>query len=619
MARRREVYLRLRRGAGRLRARLAARRQAAPGTQPSHSTSAGHAPDVARESTNLGPVLDEAVLRAKRRMRIGADPDYDLVYENFDVIHYYLQAPHLLEKPQLDLVEHFLENGLAEGLSPDIDFSMGGYTGRYPRKATARRERSPYLEWLKRGRAAGEIADPAPGIRPMAEVLGMDPQQVIDLVRQRRHDVQQRFRTGKLGEMFARAAEIEPLIGAAWPEVARTKLLPLSTPVAVGELAAIYRAQEIAGFRRARLVLVINRARWGGGRRMEGHLTHALVGHVDPDDIVVIYTDNSAEGPDSRFPAGVRQIDFARLARPLQPEQAHQALVLLLRTFHADAIVNINSKMLHHAMRTYARPLAASERVFPCLFCNEQTAMGTLEGWSLRDFYRGFDHVEGVITDSDHFARYLIATYGVTESQQERLHVFRAPVDPGLPVAPESPARPGRRPQVFWAGRWDRQKRIDLFLGVAERMPDVDFRMWGAPLLGGSTPSVPPNVSVEGLYGHISDIPLAEADAWLYTSGWDGVPSQLLEVSMTGIPIVGTLVGGTGEVLGADDSWPVPEDQGAEAYVEAVRAVLADPAESRRRALALRERMLRQRTEKEFATQVANLLLRDDANEETGR
>ena len=64
---------------------------------------------------------------------------------------------------------------------------------------------------------------------------------------------------------------------------------------------------------------------------------------------------------------------------------------------------------------------------------------------------------------------------------------------------------------------------------------------------------------MEGRYGHISEIPLVEADVWLYTSGWDGVPSQLLEVAMTGIPIVGSLVGGTGEVLSEDDAWPVAE------------------------------------------------------------
>ena len=108
---------------------------------------------------------------------------------------------------------------------------------------------------------------------------------------------------------------------------------------------------------------------------------------------------------------------------------------------------------------------------------------------------------------------------------------------------------------------------------------------------------------LEGRYGHISEIPLAEADVWLYTSGWDGVPSQLLEVAMTGVPIVGTLVGGTGEVLGEDDAWPVGEDEAADGVRRRDPRGPRRPGESRRRPLALRERMLRERTGKAFAEQ----------------
>jgi glycosyltransferase involved in cell wall biosynthesis len=81
---------------------------------------------------------------------------------------------------------------------------------------------------------------------------------------------------------------------------------------------------------------------------------------------------------------------------------------------------------------------------------------------------------------------------------------------------------------------------------------------------------------------------------------------------MTGIPIVGTLVGGTREVLSEADAWPVDESAEAEAYVDAIRAVLADPAESRRRARALRDRMLGERTQQAFAEQAAELLLSPD-------
>jgi glycosyltransferase involved in cell wall biosynthesis len=599
--------------ARRLRARLPGRqltlRERLEAATPVRFPRWGRAPVVQLETTHLGPLVDEAVFNAKRQMRLGTDADYDLLYAHFDVLHYLLQAPELLDQPDVDLIEHFLEYGVEQRLSPDPNFSMAEYVTRYRRRWDDSRERSPFLMWLKRGRHSGDLADPAPGVGRMAYLLEMHPQHLVDLLSERRRDLQQRFRTGTLGEMLVKASEIEPLIGAVWTEVARPKLLPVSTPVVVGEVSSIYLAQEAAGFRPARLVFVINRARWGGGRRMEGHIAHALANHIDPSEIVVIYTDDSTKAPAGRYPAGVREIDFASLVTHIPKDRAQHALVMLLRSFQADAIVNINSRMLYHAMRDYGPALAATERLFLCFFCNEQTAMGTWEGWSLRYFYRTFDDVAGVITDSAHLAREITGTYHVGERQLERMHVFRAPVDPHLPVITESPDRPGRRPQVFWAGRWDRQKRIPLFLSVAELLPDVEFRMWGESVMGAQNRKLPQNVTAEGRYDHISEIPLREADVWLYTSGWDGVPSQLLEVAMTGIPIVGSLVGGTGEVLSEEDAWPVTDDDTAAAYAAAIRSALADPVDSRQRALALRERMLRERTEKEFADQVIDVLL----------
>lgn len=618
-----QQYLRWRNRAGRLRRPFAGRRQSVqqpPESAPRRVRPDGRQPDVALESTRLGSVMDEAVLRAKRRMRIGADPDYDLLYQNFDVLHYLLQAPDLIKEPELDLIEHFLERGREEGLSPHPDFDMTAYVERYPNRTAAHRVRNPFLYWLKHGRDAGDIADPTPRIRRVAPVLGLPPERVAELAAERRRDLQERFRTGRLGEVFARAAEIEPLIGATWPEIARPHLMPLSRPVVVDELCAIYQAQEAAGFGRARLVFVINRIRWGGGRRLEGHLAHALAGHLDPDQIVVIYTDDSVDASVKRFPDGVREIDFARMVRGLPPDRAEHALVMLLRTFHAEAILNVNSRLLYGAMRTYAKALSATERLFLCFFCNEQTVMGTWAGWSLSHFYRAFEHVAGVITDSENLARELTDTYRVPDRDRERIHVFRAPVDADLPVISESPARPGRRPQVFWAGRWHRQKRVAIFLEIARLMPDVDFHMWGESVrTSGHVDEAPDNVRLEGTYTHISEIPLADADVWLYTSAWDGVPSQLLEVAMTGIPIVGSLVGGTGEVLKEEDAWPVVETTEPQAYVKAIRAALADPGDARRRALALRERMLRERTGKAFAARAAEVLLGDDESRKSDR
>jgi glycosyltransferase involved in cell wall biosynthesis len=602
----RRLYRRLRPIAGRLRRWLKEK-----------LGKAGRAPDVSLEPTTLGLDLDEAVLNAKRQMRIGADRNYDLVYDNFDVMHYLLQTPRLIERPKLDLIKHFLETGVASMRSPDIHFSISEYLARHPERAHGP-EPSPYLEWLKRGRAAGEIADPAPAVTEMARLLGLEPAEVVDLLVARRTDLVERLLTGELGEMVARASELEPLISRTRVRYTRPRLLPFGHPPALEQISVIHAAHEAAGFRRARLVLVINRPRWGGGRRLEGNLAHAMVPRISPKDVVVVYTDGTGVTAEGRFPDGVREIDFVGLASHLDPEDAAAALVVLLRTFCADAIVNINSATLYRAMQFLGPALTASERLFLCFFCNERTPEGGLTGWSLRYFYRLFEHVAGVITDSDFLAQELRETFRVPDSHLDRIHVMRAPVDASLPFVAESPAGPNRRPQVFWAGRWDRQKRPALLLEVARRMPDVDFCIWGESVMDRRHGRIPRNVVLMGTYAHISETPLAEADVWLYTSSWDGVPSQLLEVAMTGIPIVGTLVGGTGEILSEADAWPVGETAPAGAYVDAIRAVLADPADSRRRARALRDRMLGERTQKAFADQATDLLLNRDRSAVAG-
>ena len=564
--------------------------------------------------------MDQAVARTKRRMQpAGIDPDYDLAHEHFDVTHFLQQARHMLEADRVDPLKVFLGNGPGAKASPEINFNMQAYLARHPERADGP-EPSPYLAWLKHGKAAGEIADPAPGVEKMAAVLGLEVDELVAILGETRSDLQARLRTGVLGDMFARAAEVEPLIGDLWTETTRPVVPPFFSAASVDQVSALHACQEAAGFATARLVIVVTKPRWGGGRRVEGHVAHALTrDHLEPHDIVVIYTDQSGASPEGRFPAGVRELDFAAAVEDTDPGAAQRALVELIRSFRSDAVININSRLLYEAMASYGKALASSERLFLMMFGNEQLAMGNWVGIPLRFFYRCFDVVEGVITDSEYLADWLRERHQLGTAGGDRIHVFRAPVDPELPVVAAPVMDPARRPQLFWAGRWDRQKRVDLAFEIARRLPEVDLRMWGEAVLNaGHRGEVPDNVTLEGRYDRFTDLPLTEADVWLYTSGWDGVPSQLLEVTMTGIPIVGSLVGGTGEVLDEAGSWPVAEAADPDSYVAAVRDVLADPAGARERSAALRERLVRERTEEAYAEHAAALLLRETGREETG-
>jgi len=563
--------------------------------------------------TVIGPGIDGVVARARANQQpAGIDPDYDLARDGFDHLTYLLQAPDLQTRPQVDPIAHFLARGADAAVSPDVNFGMRAYLDRNPHRRDDNGV-SPYVAWLREGRAAGEIADPAAGLDRVAPLVGMTPGEMADHLAGVRDDLSERVRYGALGEQIAKAAAIEPLIGKAWEATNQPRIQPVNAPEIARQMAAIERCQEQAGFRPARLVFVINRPRWGSGRRVEGHIVHALAGRVDPADVVVVYTDESGTTPAGRFPEGVREIDFAAATRGMPLPLSARVLVELLRSLRSDAILNINSKVMYEALGPYGKALAASERVFPVMFCNELMTQVHWAGWSLKHFYRTFDVVPAVITDSQFLKDELTERHLLSDEDRDRIHVFRAPVQPEIPVAPAPAATEGRRPRIYWAGRWDRQKRIDLVMDIARALPEADFHLWGEKVLQGDPmPATPPNVRLEGRYDSFADLDLGQADAWLYTSAWDGVPQLLLEVAMTGIPVVASVVGGVGELVPEGEAWPIhgPHDvDDPSSYAAAIREILADPDDARKRALKLRERLLEERSEQAYAEAAVALLL----------
>jgi hypothetical protein len=156
------LTVRVRRGLGGLARRVGLRRVGTGGQEP--DAAYGPKPDVVVERTNFGPMVDEMVARVRRNQRrYGVNPDYDLLREHFDHYRYMFQARELHEDPEADPIRIFLRAGATTDNSPDVNFSMEKYLARYPERSVGP-ERSPYLEWVKRGKAAGEIADPADGI-----------------------------------------------------------------------------------------------------------------------------------------------------------------------------------------------------------------------------------------------------------------------------------------------------------------------------------------------------------------------------------------------------------------------------------------------------------------------
>ncbi len=469
---------------------------------------------------------------------------------------------------------------------------------------------NPLQHWLVHGREEGRIASPFRDFIPAAKMLGQLPRdaegQLIGLL----GDLKQRFANGELGKMVAHAAQLEPLVEHTWTELTNIKVPPFHSDNMLNRAVALYNLQAQSGFRRARYVILTNRPRWGGGRRMEGHIAHALADLVGVEDVVFLTTEESGPLPADKIPDGVRYIPFSDLTHGQTDDSRQRILAEYLRSLRPDAVFNINSKLMWDAIEPYGKALAASMRLVVGLFCDERTEHGYRTGYPSRRFYRVADQLHAVCPDSEALANDLSEQFMLPEQFRSRMRVLKAPVDTGIPVAAPPADHGGRLRQVFWAGRFDPQKRIDLVYAIARDMPDTMFRMWGEPVMAGHqpVPTKPENVIHEGKYAAFGDLPLDEADAWLYTSEWDGVPSMLLEVAMTGVPLVGSRVGGTGEILKEGYCAAIDDSEDAAKYSDGLRWIFDNVDEARARALSLREALAAERTSDAYSADIQSLL-----------
>ncbi|WP_415714097.1 glycosyltransferase family 4 protein [Roseibium sp.] len=549
-------------------------------------------------------LVESARLRAKNRDRSDV---YDAICDEFDTC-FYLMRNRDVVRAKLDPIQHYISHGAKEGRDPSPNFSTSRYVHRYPEVRES--GLNPFFHWLTIGRSKGYIAEPFGDFDSLCEIVDKSPHEVQEILTRKRQEMRERFEYGTLGEMVAKAAQIEPLISHTWPEALQVKFPPFNVEPAVKKLNAFCRLQKAAKFTKAKVVFVINRPRWGGGRRMEGHIAHAIEKYYGSENFLVIYSDQSDEVWHGRFPDGSRHIDFAAETKDLPVSEKQRVLVEFIRSLDPEAVFNINSKLLWDSLKVYGKALTATVPIYACLFCNDQDAFGFWGGYPSKFFYRYFDMLKGVLCDSHFLADQLVHRHLVPAAQKHKVVVLRAPVDPSIEPTRAPPLGQNRRPQVFWAGRFDKQKRVDIVLQLAERLPHVDFRLWGGTNQGSSLPFATPskNVVLEGKYDRFSELPLAECDVWLYTSAWDGVPSMLIEVSMTGVPIVGTLVGGTGEILQENMSWRISDIENVDAYRDGIVDVLNNSNIARERAKNLREYLLRNRTVESYQFALEKLL-----------
>lgn len=582
-----------------------------------------------RETPAYGAVFQARIARAAAKGRpVGEDAAYDATRADFDTAYYLACNADLTAAEKIDPVDHYIRRGMFEARDPSALFGTREVAARLgldlPRAPADPGAPSVLARW--RG-----AEDPAPTVpfdnaEAVARAAGLSLAEIDAAYAARYVDLRGRLMFGDLGAEVLSAARIDPLVTQAWPEALQVRIPPFHSKPSALRLTALLRAHETLCHRPARAVIVVNRPRFGGARRLEGHLAHALAQRMSqgmsPEEIVVISTDKPGAMPEGKFPAGLRHVDFATLIEGERIPQRPRLLVHLLRSLAPEVVFCVNSRLMWDALAPFGKALARSMRLVGCFLCNEQDLYGTWTGYPLRRFHRHFDILDAVITDSEALRAAFVADFLLPPDDAARIHTLAAPMPtPAPPLAPRTappPRDPARRPRIGWAGRLDPQKRVGLAFEIARALPEADLLMWGDPVSGNpqSWPPQPETVTRKGAYRALGDVPIETLDAWLYTSAWDGVPQMLLEIAGLGLPVVATDVGGVAEAVAPPGAPPdshgvlIAPDAPPEAYATALRTILDDPAPAWAAAGARRAYLAATRTEAAYAADLWALLAR---------
>ncbi len=573
-------------------------------------------PDVPSLSTNgvkhSPKIGDGQTPKASQRS------DYALLAAHFDE-EFYLRRYQDIARGTIDPALHYLNNGGKELRFPCPDFDPKYYTKKYSDVKPSKT--NPYLHYLKVGRQEGRSPSAMSAGNPhydgFSEMLGISATHLQSAVANRKKDIRKRLKSGELGEMVARAEKLEPLIKHAWLEALRPGVSPVRSPQMTQQMFAMHNLQEQADWQRAKVAVLVPWVHVSGAARVAGFLTAALASVFGASEVVVVRTETSEFQFPEWFPAECRQIDFATQADGLAESARERLLVEYLRSLRLEHVFNVNSRTFWGALNSFGVALSKSMELHTYLFCNEKNLYGDWVGYPVRNYHKFADILQSVICDSQFLRNELHDRFIVPSEQADGLTVIETPINSIIKVVNRKPRVYPERPRVYWAGRFDRQKRVDIAFAIANEMPDVDFHFWGKPRLdlGFEKLQTPKNVTLEGLYKEFEDLPLSECDAWLYTAEWDGVPNILLDVASAAVPLVGSVAGGTGEVLLEGYSEPIIDIQDIDAYVAGLRRVIEDPKTAKKRALELRERILKQRSNEAYVESIKTLLARGTPHE----
>jgi len=207
--------------------------------------------------------------------------------------------------------------------------------------------------------------------------------------------------------------------------------------------------------------------------------------------------------------------------------------------------------------------------------CTLHRCQGTIAGsfaFSLRGMWSRlagyFKYVDLFLSCSE-FQKCNLVKYGIPES---KIRVIPNFTDSAI-------GEYDKEDYVAFVGRLSHEKGIDCLMKIAEKMPDVKFRIAGNKSDGFEMPEIPDNVSLEGfLSGERLREFYGKAKVLLFTSRvWEAMPLTPIEAMAAGTAVVARRVSSIPEIL--DDEYIFDSVDEA---VSKIRRMISDTQERKR-------------------------------------
>lgn len=332
----------------------------------------------------------------------------------------------------------------------------------------------------------------------------------------------------------------------------------------------------------------------GGADLVAVNIIRAAIEKHGSNKVLLVLADYDNKDSIDWLPDTTQWIAFSDFGL-LTHEDREKLIESLVFALQPTSVINVNSYACWDVFSKKGKALSQHSNLFVYLFCHDYDSEGKAAGYAATHFYDALPYLTKVYFDNATFLKKLCHEYNLSEEMQKKLVVLRQPTPQNIELKDYEFSEKTPFP-ILWAGRFCKQKNIDILLDIARLSPEFKFDIFGK---GEKTyqlklemfQSKVNNFSVKGEYSSFEDLPIQNYGALLFTSLWEGLPTTLLIAGAFGMPIIASNVGGISELIDETTGWLITDYDNPKAYITALKEVQSNPPERRKRSLALRDRI----------------------------